>query len=302
VFRQNSPYQGFLDRLNDLHPNLKFTAEVGPSTLPFLDTAISLPNIDDGIFTSDVYRKPTYTGLLLNFHAICPFKWKLGLIQCLLHRAYSITSNWSLFVEEVDRLGKIFADNAYPSQLFTTCVNRFLSKKFEPKPTSQVNEERVETLFVVPYIGQASVTFGNKLRKLFKSELFIDIRIVYTSFKVKDYFSLKCRTPLPLVANVIYKFQCSRDANLTYIGKTKRHLVTRVREHGTSTGPSAIREHLKACKTCQTKYSVGSFTVIDSARNDLQCCIKEAIHIKRAKPILNTQLSAQGMSYFLDIF
>ena len=74
VFRQGSSHQAFLKKLNDLHPNLRFTEEIGPSTLPFLDTTISLPDIDGGTVTSRVYRKPTFTGLMLNFNAMCPFK------------------------------------------------------------------------------------------------------------------------------------------------------------------------------------------------------------------------------------
>lgn len=186
--------------------------------------------------------------------------------------------------------------------IFSSCVNRFLTKKYEPLSDVQVNEERVEKLFFLPYIGQASVIFGNKLKRIFKAHFLIDVKIVYSSFKVKNNFSLKCRTPLPLVANVVYKFQCSRDADITYIGKTKRHLVTRVREHGTSAAPSAIKEHIDNCKTCKSDFSLNNFTVIDHARNDYECCIKEAIHIKLVKPPLNTQLSSEGMSYFLSIF
>ena len=49
---------------------------------------------------------------------------------------------------------------------------------------------------------------------------------------------------MPLMANVVYQFACLRDANSTYIGKTIRHLATKVREHTTS--PSAIKEHLSS--------------------------------------------------------
>ena len=56
----------------------------------------------------------------------------------------------------------------------------------------------------------------------------IDVRIVYSTFNVKNYFPLKCRTLLSLMANVIYKLNCSRDAKFPiYIGKTKQHLATR---------------------------------------------------------------------------
>ena len=303
VFRDGSNHQAFLDKLNNFHPNLKFTAEIGPSTLPFLDTSISLPDVENGSFTSKVYRKPTFTGLLLNFNAICPFKWKLGLIECMLHRAYNISSNWSLFVEEVEFLQKTFIENAYPLQLFTSCVNRFIMKKFKPEQPC-IDQEKMETIFVIPYIGKASVIFGNKLCKLFKSQFLVDVKVVYTSFKVKNYFSLKCRTPLPLMAKTVYKYTCSRDANLTYIGKTKRHLATRVKEHGCTNPPTtAIGNHLTTCMACRSHFSLNKFKIIDTARSNLQCCIKEAIYIKRQKPIINTQLTTtSGMSFFLNIF
>ena len=127
-----------------------------------------------------------------------------------------------------------------------------------------------------------------------------DLKIVFTSFKVKNYFSLKSRAPLTLLANVVYRFSCMRDANITYIGKTMRHLATRIKEHGTSS--SAIKDHLLSCETCNSNYSVDSFSIVDTGRNDYQTTIKEALHIKYRKPILNKHLYTQGSSFVLNIF
>ena len=92
--------------------------------------------------------------------------------------------------------------------------------------------------------------------------------------------SLTClRLRWPLMANVVYQFTCLRDANSTYIGKTIRHLATRVKEHATSS--SAIKEHLSSCTTCKNNYSCNSFKVIDSANSDFEVSIKEALHIKQ---------------------
>ena len=264
VFRQDSSHQQFLDKLNCLHPNLKFTSEVGPSVLPYLDTTISLPTTEDGCFTSKVFRKRTYTGLILNFSAVCPQKWKFGLIQCLLHRAYTISSSWLTFLQEVDFLKGVFSQNGYPEDLFTSCLRRFVNNKCDKSiQNSKIKEDRVETIFFIPYIGLPSITFSRKLKELFKKYYCIDIRIVFTSFKVKNYFSLKCRTPLPLLANVVYKFKCLRDANNIYIGKTIRHLATRVKEHGTSPSPSAVSNHLSSCETWKLNFSCYNFSIID---------------------------------------
>ena len=64
----------------------------------------------------------------------------------------------------------------------------------------------METILSIPYIGLPSVIFSKKIKELFKKYYGIDIRVVFTSFKVKNYFSLKCCTQLPLLANVVYKY------------------------------------------------------------------------------------------------
>ena len=77
LFLEGVPYQAFLDKLNNLHPNLKFMYELGPKMLPFLDTCITLPTSSEDSFTSNIFRKSSYTSLNLNFPAMCPQKWKL---------------------------------------------------------------------------------------------------------------------------------------------------------------------------------------------------------------------------------
>ena len=301
VFRSHVSHESFLNCLNAMHPNLKFTSEIGASELSFLDTYISLPDSENGSFTSKVFRKSTYTGLMLHFTALCPRKWKYSLIHCLLHRAYTICSNWQVFSQEIEFLKDIFIKNGYPENVFLSCVKRFLNMKYDCAANRNFTEDKIEKIMLVPYIGLPSVIFSRKLKDLFKKYYCIDIKIVFTSFKVKNYFSLKSRAPLTLLANVVYKFNCMRDANITYIGKTLRHLATRVKEHETSSS-SAIKEHLLSCALCNSHYSVNSFSIVDIGRNDNEITIKEALHIKYEKPILNKQLYSQGSSFVLNIF
>ena len=67
------------------------------------------------------------------------------------------------------------------------------------------------------------------------------------------------------MANVVYKVNCSHDANISYIGKTKQHLATRVREHiNSASEPSAICDHLEGCTTCKSGYSIDNgFKILD---------------------------------------
>ena len=236
------------------------------------------------------------TTMGLVFEAFCEF-----LIQCLLHRAYSISSNWKIFSTEIDFLRNVFRKNGYPDQMFNSCLKRFLNSKFTKPPDSKVKDDGVETLFFTPYIGLPSIIFTRKLKSLFKKYYGIDLRIVFTTFKVKNYFSLKCRSPLPLVANVVYKFQGLCDTDCIYIGKTMRHLATRVKEHGTSA--SAIHDHLRTCDPCRSKFSIDNFQILDRGKSDFEISVKEALHIKSKKPMLNKQLAGtQGSCFSLSIF
>ena len=140
---------------------------------------------------------------------------------------------------------------------------------------SKIKEDRVETIFFIPHIGLPSIIFSRKLKELLKKYYCINIRIVFTSFKVKNYFSLKCRTPLPLLANVVYKFKCLRDANNIYIGKTIRHLATRVKEHGTSPSPSAVSNHLSSCETFKLNFHVIVFRLLTLVKMTLRSLLRK---------------------------
>ena len=251
-------------------------------------------------FLSQVYRKPTYTGLLLNYEAFCPYKWKVGLLQCMLHRAYSVCSNWTVFSNEMDKLKDIFKSNGYPDHVIHSSISRFLGRKFSGNSNLLAKDDNVETIFTIPYLGMPSVIYANKIKKVFRTFYNIEVKPVFTSFKVKNYFSLKSRTPFPLVSKVVYQFNCLRDANISYVGKTKLHLATRVDEHVNN--PSAIKEHLRSCSQCKSNFSIQYFKIVDKANSDFECCIKEAIHLKCLTPSLNSQLSTGGASYFLKIF
>ena len=189
VFRSGTSHEPFLSKLNDFHPNLKFTSEIGPSQLSFLDTCISLPTSDEESFSSKVFRKSTYTGLMLNFSAMCPQKWKFGLLQCFLHRAYMISSSWLLFSKEADFLRDIFWKNGYPKEMFDSCLRHFLNlKHVRDNSEAKVEYDKVETVFLIPYIGLPSVIFGRKLKRLLKEYYYIDVKVVFSSFKVKKLF------------------------------------------------------------------------------------------------------------------
>ena len=84
-----------MEKINNLHPNLKFTVEFEEnSQLPFLDMII-LNN--KGTLSSRWYRKPTDTGLTLNFHALAPLKYKKSVVSSFIYRIFRASSDWTQF-------------------------------------------------------------------------------------------------------------------------------------------------------------------------------------------------------------
>jgi hypothetical protein len=260
---------------------------------------VTLPNDDSNVCSTSIYRKPTNTGVLLNFSAICPPQWKNAIMNCFISRAHLVSSSWTIFHEEICKLSNIFCSNGYPKHLFDNCVNRFLSKKFEKcdiVETQDKDEDRNPVIICIPYVGQSSLNFKNQLTKIF-SRLNVKFRVVFKSFKVRNYFSLKDRTPKFLKSKVIYQFKASCDESVSYIGKTKRHFDLRRKEH--LKGNSPIHSHINDCHVCQNS---PNFEILDSGRNDFNLKIKEALYIKYRKPSLNTQIFQNGSQYSLNIF
>ena len=73
VFNSLEYSKMFLSFLNNMHPNLKSTCEIGPQKLAFMDTQVSPSSNNDLSLTTSVYRKPTDIKTILNFHAACPW-------------------------------------------------------------------------------------------------------------------------------------------------------------------------------------------------------------------------------------
>ena len=63
----------FMNQLNNLHGNIKFTCEVGGGLMKFLEILIELnPNG----FDTGVYRKPTHTGVVMQYLFNAPKQWR----------------------------------------------------------------------------------------------------------------------------------------------------------------------------------------------------------------------------------
>ena len=290
-------YKDFHNFLNTRHSNLKFTIEQNTSSIPFLD--VNVEKSGDNFMTS-VFRKKTTTNLLLNFQAYAPFIYKKALVNCFVKRAFKICSSWRLFDVEINKLGDIFSNNGFPKILFEKVVKKVVNNN-NPHKNDERKQKNVATVhtLVLPYFGKVSDTFRRKIDAMSR-KLNIEVRTVFRPFKISNYFSLKAKCPDSLKSMLVYRYRCPKNGGTTYIGRTKRHFLVRMKEHMTaSQSPSAIFNHVIDCDCSASKEN---FEIIYKAKNTYELNIAEALLISNYKPDLNRNLANNGASLFLKLF
>ena len=82
----------------------------------------------------------------------------------------------------------------------------------------------------------------------------VNIKIVFTSFKIKNYFSYKDPISDDLKSFLVYKFTCA-SCSSSYIGKTCCHFKTKIEEHIKKDNKSHIFKYIHSTATCFDLYN-----------------------------------------------
>ena len=101
-----------------MHPALKFTVETETDgAIAFLDMKVIHKN---NSLSSTWYTKSTDTGLLMNYHALAPMKYKKSVIIGMIHRIFRACSTYKHFHESLQKARDILLKNQYPCLLYTS--------------------------------------------------------------------------------------------------------------------------------------------------------------------------------------
>ena len=166
-------------------------------------------------------------------------------------------------------------------------------------------EKEFAFTFGIPYIRKPSHTFSKTLRVLIKKKFNVDTNIYFKSFKVDNYFMLKCSTPLELSSNVVFKFFCPCNTAISYIGNSTRHLITRPHKHLNliSIAKTAVKNRIYSCSHyTKSDLTVNSFKVIKRCNTGFEAKTQETFLLKKFNPTLNRQLYSSGSSSLLNIY
>ena len=90
---------------------------------------------------TQVYRKPTNTGLLMHFQSHTDKHHKDSLLKTTIHRAYVLSSTTEAFNAESARLRSIFSRLDYPMSLIDSAINNFLFQNSSSNKAERNNED-----------------------------------------------------------------------------------------------------------------------------------------------------------------
>ena len=166
----------------------------------------------------------------------------MSAIRSLIFRAKKLNSSVENYEQSFIQIKNNFIPNGYSDQIINK-IRREIDNRVSNVPSEK--SERNSVILKLPYLkskeGQTvkSVQAINKI-------LPKDVRLlpIYRTLTTRDVFPNKDKVPTGLSSNVIYKFQCEQ-CSCCYIGETRRHLSTRVREHITDSPiPTEITKHV----------------------------------------------------------
>jgi len=215
-----------LKTFNEYHPRLRFTHEIeSNNSLSFLNALVIRG--ENGRIITNWYRKPTFSGRFINYFSSHPEQYKLNTIANLVDQAI-LLSDERFHPSNIELVKTILRNNCYPMDLINKKINERLiiikkNKIMENEKTKEDNTD-IGKVLVVPYIRGIS----NGIKRIVKN--FMEVR--FTIPKKLDLLIKKGKDKLDIGQNtgVVYRIDC-KDCDQVYIGQTKRHLETRVKEH-----------------------------------------------------------------------
>jgi hypothetical protein len=278
-----------LEYLNKQHPSIKFTMEKEEnSTLNFLDVKIQKKK--DLSFTTSTYRKPTFTGVMLNWNSLTSIKYKIGLISCLLDRSFKICSSEKQKLIEMEHLRELLIRNNYPNQIIEKEFDRFLKSKSLSLEKTIDPEIKIRYLSL-PYMNDKSEIIARKLKELVKEHFHkVNLRVAFKApAELGDHFPFKDKVDDPKkLSGVIYHLKC-KNCTDSYIGMTTRTFLKRLAEHKKDKNSHVFQHH----SLINHEIDFENVEILDRADSELKLQYKEMLYIRKLAPSLNTQLNSE---------
>ncbi|XP_045474883.1 uncharacterized protein LOC123680811 [Harmonia axyridis] len=283
----DSELESFLKLINSFYDGVHFTLELEnvDKSLNFLDIQIKIVN-DHLDF--DIYRKPTFSDVLIHNSSSHPYRIKMSAFHSLVHRLISTPLSENNFKKEVEMLKLLTKNNGYSPDIIDKLIlkkqrEKLLTCIYPPQPKDQMKR-----FVYINYIPQISDIVCNRLRKN-------RVDIVCTNKKnLRSMFSDGRDKLSDSEKSGVYKLFCD-ECPAFYVGQTGRSLKVRVEEHKKSIlqnkSTTGFSTH---CISCNHFIDFNKTKILHegekSKRLDLLECLEISSAHKQKLPIVNDQL------------
>ena len=258
---------------------------------------------EQGIFTTSVYRKPTFSGVYNHFGSFLPNTYEIGLIYTLVNRFSWICSYWSIFHSHTFKRG--ISEKWLSKNLIDRYFKLFLNRISNLKEAVPGAEKKLLWL-VLPYLGTKSPQTRTKLQKSIEGVLkCCKLQFILRSQNnIFNNFRLKDPVLQTLTSDVVYKFPCWL-CNGSYNGECIRNLAVRIGEHVCishltskkiqSRKNSAVCHNLLNCNYSST---FENFSVLchDNMKYFLE--LKESLLKMKGRPSMNQSIRSAPLYLF----
>ncbi|CAF4234068.1 unnamed protein product, partial [Rotaria sordida] len=150
----------------------------------------------------------------------------------MVYRATRICSTYEALHDEFDIIRGLALDNGYPVAFVESIIRKQLNLIYTPREITPTAPETDTVVLRVPYYGKPSQIYAKHvMAAVAKQYPLKQVRVVYdVTARIGQNFSTKDQIPTELKSGVVYEATCPQCKE-QYIGKTCRHLKTRMNEH-----------------------------------------------------------------------
>ncbi|XP_047141171.1 uncharacterized protein LOC124816160 [Hydra vulgaris] len=154
--------------MNSLHKNIKFTFDTSTKSVSFMD--LTLTKNENNTISSTIYKKPTDTLSLLNFHSNHPRHQKIGIVYSQARRLNRLVSKEVDLRTELEKLAKTLVIKNYPIEVINQEINKALSSTqknliFKPITTEPISDKKKSFNNGIPIVLPYDAT-GKEIMKM----------------------------------------------------------------------------------------------------------------------------------------
>ena len=278
---------------NSYHERLQFTHEIEyNSTINFLNTTVIR---QDNRLITNWYRKPTWSGRYINFLSHHPFKYKCNTIYSLVDHAILLSDD-RYHIDNIKIVKEILLNNGFPINI----TNWYIYKRinFLKSKDGNNNDQLSDKIpyISLPYVRDVTENIAHSLKNS-------GIKVVYNLPKKLNTIIKTGKDLLPKErnTNVVYQLKCN-DCNASYIGQTKRHLYTRIKEHcnNIKLHPSSYSVVSKHRSELAHEFDWENCNILHSERNVNKRELAEMFFIKKLDNTINSQKDTENLNNIYD--